>query len=160
MLGRRHGEARHILEEVLKEDPNHGYALWVCGSACSASGIHDEAVAHLQTVVRLSDRLPMYVGMLGQAHARAGQRTTAEELLQELQQRAASDYVPAVMSGLIAMALGDPDRGYQWLEQEYRERGILLYCVTDAWFFDPLRSDRRFQSLLRRMHFSETAASS
>ena len=160
MLGRRYDEARDVLGAVLKEDPNLGYALWVCGSACSALGMHDEAVTHLRTVVRLSDRLPMYLGMLGQAHARKGERATAEALLQELSQRAEDEYVPPLMLGLIAMACGDADRGFECLEQEYQERGILLYCVTDAWFFDDFRTDPRFQALLRRLNFPATAASS
>ncbi len=85
--------------------------------------MHDEGVARLQTLVRLSDRLPLYVGMLGQACAWAGRQVDAETLLQELGQRSEGEYVPPMTLSWIAMALGDADRAFEWLEQEYRERG-------------------------------------
>ena len=98
----------------------------------SALGMHDEGVARLQTLVRLSDRLPLYVGMLGQACAWAGRQVDAETLLQELGQRSEGEYVPPMTLSWIAMALGDADRAFEWLEQEYRERTIVGSPATFA----------------------------
>jgi hypothetical protein len=50
---------------------------------------------------------------------------------------------------LIYMGLGDPDQAMNWLNMAYEARfnpSILLRPV-----FDPLRSDARFQDLLRRV---------
>ena len=66
-------------------------------------------------------------------------------------------YVPSLTLGLVAMALGDADAAFEWLEQEYRDRGILLWSMKAGWWFDDFRADPRFQALLRRMHFPETA---
>ena len=48
--------------------------------------------------------------------------------------------------------LGEMDQAFEWLEQSYdtREGDIWLLKVTPK--YDPLRSDPRFQDLLRRMN--------
>ncbi len=48
--------------------------------------------------------------------------------------------------------LGDPDEAFRWLMRAYAERtSRMIPCNAPS--FDPLRSDRRFQDLLRRMKF-------
>ena len=142
-----------MFERVLKEEPNFLLALWMSGGSYSSLGMHDEAVARLQTLVQLTDRLPIYVGMLGQARARASRRGDAEALLQELNQRSEGEYVPPATQSWIAIALGDADRALEWLEQEYRDRGIFLFSANVGPWFDEFRSDSRFQDLLRKMNF-------
>jgi hypothetical protein len=96
--------------------------------------------------------------MLRQVYARHGKRTEAEALLQELSARFDNEYVPPVTLSLIAMALGDADRAFHWLEQEHRDRGIFLFTAAEGVWFDDFRSDPRFEDMLRRMHFPQTAA--
>ena len=60
-------------------------------------------------------------------------------------------------SGMVAVALawfrlGDPDEAFRWLMRAYEERASMM-ITFNAPYFDPLRSDRRFQDLLRRMNF-------
>ena len=49
--------------------------------------------------------------------------------------------------------LGDNGQAIAWLEKAYQERDSgLVYLKMDP-RYDPLRSDPRFQDLLRRLHF-------
>jgi hypothetical protein len=48
--------------------------------------------------------------------------------------------------------LGDNEAAFEWLERAYRERSGSLTFVKVSPIFDPLRSDARFQSLLRRLN--------
>ena len=50
---------------------------------------------------------------------------------------------------LIYVALGDDDEAMVWLEKAYHERFNPSILLRPA--FDPLRSDARFQDLLRRI---------
>ena len=75
--------------------------------------------------------------------------------LAELSTRSDREYVPSLTLAFVAMALGDANRACEWLEQEYRDRGILLWAANGAVWFDPLRSDRRFQVFLRKMNSPE-----
>jgi hypothetical protein len=50
---------------------------------------------------------------------------------------------------VVYVGLDDKDQAMDWLERDYAERfnpGVLMRPV-----FDPLRSDPRFQDLLRRI---------
>ena len=154
-LGRQHRRGLDVSQKVLDQDPNFMIALWTCAYCCAALSMHDEAVAHLQKAINLTDRLPLYVGMLGQVYAHSGKRAEAEALLQELGERFDDEYVPPVTLSWIAMALGDADRAFDWLEQEYRDRGIWLFLAAESTTFDDFRSDPRFQDLLRRMNFPQ-----
>ena len=42
-----------------------------------------------------------------------------------------------------------------WPERAYEERDPLLITANTSPVFDPLRADRRFQDLLRRIGFPE-----
>ena len=154
-LGRQYRQGLDVSQKVLDQDPNFMVALWTCAYCCAALSRHDEAVAHLQKAVNLTDRLPIFVGMLGQVYARAGERADAEALLRELGERFESEYVPPVTLSWIAMALGDVDRAFDWLEQECRDRGVWLFTAKGGAWFDDFRSDPRFQDLLRRMNFPD-----
>jgi hypothetical protein len=60
-------------------------------------------------------------------------------------------YAPEIAA--IYVALGDTDQAMSWLEKGYEERfnpGVLIRPG-----FDPLRSDPRFQDLLRRTGFRQ-----
>ncbi|PYU31185.1 MAG: hypothetical protein DMG31_12675 [Acidobacteria bacterium] len=55
-----------------------------------------------------------------------------------------------LVSGQYAVDLVEKDKAFEWLEKGYGER-FLPYITVDP-TFDPLRSDPRFQDLLRRMN--------
>ena len=56
----------------------------------------------------------------------------------------------AFQVALVNVGLGDKDAAFAVLEEAYRERSTLLTYLKMDPRFDPLRSDPRFQDLLRR----------
>ncbi len=52
-------------------------------------------------------------------------------------------------------ALGDADAAFEWLEKAYERRSMNLTLIRVNPLLDPLRSDPRFQDLLRRIGFPE-----
>jgi Tfp pilus assembly protein PilF len=52
----------------------------------------------------------------------------------------------------IYIALGEKDEAFRWLEAAYRERHPFLPWLRDNPLYAPLRSDPRFQDLVRRMN--------
>ena len=110
--------------------------------------MNDEAVAELQEAVKLSGGSPTCIANLARAYVASGKRSEAETLLSDLKKRSnpGQSYAPEI--AVIYAALGDTDQAMSWLEKGYEERfnpGVLIRPG-----FDPLRSDPRFEDLVRR----------
>jgi len=82
----------------------------------------------------------------------SGDRGTAITLLRKLENRSTTQPIsPTALAGLY-VALGDQEQAFALLEKAYAERDFLLrYLKTDS-DWDPLRSNPRFQRLLRQMN--------
>ncbi len=90
---------------------------------------------------------------LGYAYARSGEENKAWELLEQARERGAD---PGSIAILYA-ALGEHDRAIEWLERAFDKEAweTVLFNIKVFPMLDPLRSDPRFQDLLRRMNFPE-----
>ena len=49
--------------------------------------------------------------------------------------------------------VGNKGHVFEWLERAYREHSTSLYALRIDIWFDQVRSDPRFQDLVRRMNF-------
>jgi predicted Zn-dependent protease len=111
--------------------------------------MHVEAIAELQKAVQLSGGSPSAVANLARAYVASGNRSEAVKLLNDLKKRSNPVSSHASEIAVIYAALGETDQAINWLEKGYEERfnpGVLLRPG-----FDPLRSDPRFQDLVRRI---------
>jgi hypothetical protein len=74
-------------------------------------------------------------------------------VLDELNEVSKQIYVSPYNIALIYAGLGEMDKALAWLERAFAERSTwMLYLKVDPWL-DSLRSEPRFQDLLRRMNF-------
>ena len=96
---------------------------------------------------------PHALSHLGNTYARAGKVKEARDCLQEIRQRVKKDELGAYSAALVYAGLGEKDQAFEWLERAYedRDQGMVFLKVDPP--LDPLRSDPRFQDLLRRMNF-------
>jgi TolB-like protein/DNA-binding winged helix-turn-helix (wHTH) protein len=118
------------------------------------SGRPAEAIPEYQRAVDLSEGDTDTIAGLAHAYVAAGRRTEAEKILRQLQIRSTTNYVSPYMSGVIYAGLGDKDKAFEFLEKAYKEKSPdLAYFIKADLRIDPLRSDPRFQNLLRRMNF-------
>ena len=122
-------------------------------------GRFDDGIAEFQKALTFSKGSTEILAYLGHAYAVAGRQTEAREVLRRLQELLQQKkYVSAFDVAIIHAGLGEPDQAFDWLEKAYAERSSgfsgLVYLNTDP-RLDGLRSDPRFQDLLRRMKFPE-----
>ena len=62
--------------------------------------------------------------------------------------------MPPGAFAFIYTGLGDKDQAFQWLEKAFEERDTAWFpMIKVSPMSDPLRSDPRFQDLLRRLNF-------
>jgi tetratricopeptide (TPR) repeat protein len=136
---------------VVALEPTFAFAHYALGDAFTQKGDYARALAEFDRAIELGGRTANHIGVLGYAHALAGNRDRAAALLQELSARAAESYVSAVWTAMIHLGLGDLDELFRALGRAYAERDGSLVLVTAALEFDPVRADPRFKSLLGRM---------
>ncbi len=135
--------------KTIEMDPNFGLAHNHLAQAYLQKHMNDEAVAELQKAAQLSGRSPTCIANLARAYVASGKRSEAEKLLSDLKKRSSPGHALASEIAVIYLALGDTDQAMTWLKKGYEERfnpGVLLRPG-----FDPLRSDPRFQDLVRRI---------
>lgn len=138
-------------------DPNFLLVNQDLARVYSAKGMHKEAIAQLQKSNDLLGGNPGGIATneawLGYAYGLAGRRQDALKIVDTLKNRSRRMYVSPLSIALVYAGLGDKDKAFQWLDKAYNEHSgdMNLLKVNPTW--DPLRSDPRFQDLLRRMNF-------
>jgi TolB-like protein/DNA-binding winged helix-turn-helix (wHTH) protein len=143
-----------VSRKLLELEPNFILAREVLARAYEAKGMHEEAFDEwLKTFVLKGER--KYADRLSRARVNLGlsgaQQLMARTNLQRLQGPSQRRQVPAIRFVWAYLELHDYDSAVDWLYRAYGERSsTLLYLKLDPGF-DPLRSNPRFQELIRRI---------
>jgi Flp pilus assembly protein TadD len=107
------------------------------------------AVEELQKALGLS-RDARVLSDLGYVYAVSGDRAGAQKMLVEVMELSRSGYVSPLDIAKIHIGLGDRDAAFEWLNRAYKERAAEMRNLkVDPWM-DSLRTDPRFQDLLKR----------
>jgi tetratricopeptide (TPR) repeat protein len=115
-----------------------------------------EAVYEYQKAVEMSDGNPDAAAALAHAYAVIGRRPQAEKILRDLEQKSKSAYISAYTFATIYAGLGDKDKAFQLLEKAYREKSLdISWHLKADLRIDNLRSDPRFQDLVRRVGYPQ-----
>jgi non-specific serine/threonine protein kinase len=149
---RRFDEAIEKCRAALELDPHYPLTHWILGLAYTQSGQYEAALAAAEKAVVLSGRsIAMLMAALGYAYAVAGETERAREVLNELYEQVKQKYVSPYFFAQIYAGLGEKDQAFEWLERAYEERGHWLTYLKIEPMLDSLRSDSRFQELVRRV---------
>jgi TolB-like protein len=144
------------LEAVLELDPDYPRAhqdqFWLYEQL----GWYEQAVAASERLMTLSgDYEARDIATLRESYETSGAEGYWRGWLEALHRRARDHHVkPSVFVWYYA-GLGDTEQAFRWLDQAYEERDSNLIWLNEDPAFDPLRSDPRFDDLLRRIGFPE-----
>jgi TolB-like protein/DNA-binding winged helix-turn-helix (wHTH) protein/Flp pilus assembly protein TadD len=148
-LAHSYDESIQQSRKTIEMDPNFALAHNHLGQAYLQKHMNEEAVAELQKAVQLSGGNATCLANLARAYVASGKKNEAEKLLSDLKRRSDSSHSLAAEIAMVYTSLGDSDQAMSWLKRGYEERfnpGVLLRPG-----FDPLRSDPRFEDLVRRV---------
>jgi len=147
---RRNDQAIAQLHKIIEMDPNWYLAHMVLCQTYSYEGRFAEAIAECEKARGLNDD-PAVLSYLSRAYALSGNREEAMKLMAQLHELARQRYVPAYGFAFPYAALGDKDQAFQWLERSLQDRAWeITYLKVDP-AMDSLRSDPRFNELVRRV---------
>jgi serine/threonine-protein kinase len=148
---RRYDEAAGILRKAIEADPDSGPAHLRLASVYDAKGMCKEAIDEVVRTLEISGEAED-AQALRRALTEAGCLGAARRRLERDKERAKREFVAAASIARDYLRLGDKEEALNYLEKGYQERdGAMAYLAVDP-FYDPLRSDPRFQNLLRRMN--------
>ena len=98
-------------------------------------------------------RDPYSLAVLASIYGLQGRNAEAAQLIEELKETARHRYVSGFLFAEAYIDLGQRDQAINWLERAYEEHDQWMVFANSYPGLDPLRSEPRFQALLRRMHF-------
>ena len=84
-------------------------------------------------------------------YALSGQAEKAQKMFDDLIAETSKIYVPSSFRANTYSLLGEKDKAFEWLEKAYEERGIMPSFIKYGLWFDNIRSDPRFDALLKKM---------
>ena len=152
-LARKYDQAIKQYQKTLNMDPNFLPALHEIGLVYEQKGMFEKAISAFQKMASLSG--DEWNASLAHAYALSGNGNQARKILAELIKLSQEEYVPPYEIATVYIGLEEKDEAFSWLENAYNERASLLLWINVHPRFDLLRSDPRFQDLLRRMNFPE-----
>ena len=144
-------EALRFAARALELHPEFALALWVTTVSQCRLGQFERAIETAERLVSLSNRAPIFVGLLGHVYASSSRRAEASTSVEELRLRRSSEYVVPTADLLIWIAMGDLEKCHEALTAclEDGVNGAAIVCWFAA-FLPTLARDSRFARLLER----------
>jgi len=142
------GQTDLAIEEFKNSDWDLGL-----GFAYGVKKMYPDADAAFQRVASRWGREPVVVANLAWVYGLAGRKHDAQKLIDELNEVARHRYVAPALFMNAYLGLGYKETALTWMERGIEEHDPGLIGSRVYPILDPLRSEPRFQALVRRMNF-------
>ena len=117
--------------------------------------MYPEAIATSEKGIARTGRRTADLRYLALVYGLAGRKSETQKIIIELKERSRHHYIFPSVFAYAYLGLGDKDRALTFLERAYEEHDPALFYLKVSPLLDPLRSEPRFQALLRRMNFPQ-----
>jgi TolB-like protein/DNA-binding winged helix-turn-helix (wHTH) protein len=154
-LAHRYHDSLEIAQRIVTIEPNSPWGRWALAVNYEQCGREKEAAEEYLRFEALSGSSPQRIKKLQDGLARSGARGFWQANLEDYLRAAKSSYAHPVLVAGVCMRLGDKACALQWLEQGYQERDDLVVQLNVDPVFDGIRTDPRFQDLVRRVGLPE-----
>ncbi len=153
---RRYDEATRAYEQAVKlnqadvllwRNLGDGY-YWTPGKRAQAAGAYQRAISLAKEKLRVNPKDAYALGTLAICHAMLGEKKPALESLRKGLELTPADPEMLFKAALVYSQFGDVSRALTWLEKTLSV-GFSRTTVRDTPDFDHVRTDPRFQELLR-----------
>ncbi len=138
-----------LLRGILEQEPRFFPALFNLGRVCVEKGMYSEAEKAVQLSGNREGR-----PALAHAYAKAGRTSVARSILEEMKINTGGRYLASPMIARIHLGLGEIDEAFEWLRKGIEERSYWIVFLKIDPVYDEIRSDPRFQDLLRAVRLT------
>jgi TolB-like protein len=150
-FGREYQRAVDECEKAKQLDPEYFMLHFIAGRAYMRLNEHAKAIAHLKQARTETGEMPLMDAALGLAYAVSGKKAETMKLAEAFKTATKKRYIPPTYFGMLFAGLGDKDKAMMWLEKAYDDRADGLTWLNVEPMLDEVRSDPRFQNLIRRI---------
>jgi len=146
-FSRRYDEALPLVRRAQALNISLPESVFPLGDIYAEKGLYAESISEF---LKLGDR-PHALGHLGNTYARAGKVDAARKTILQLEEHVRNDGLGRYEIALVYAGLGDRNEAFQWLEESLKAHDEGLTHLKIDPCLDPLRSDPRFDGLLRQV---------
>jgi TolB-like protein/DNA-binding winged helix-turn-helix (wHTH) protein/Tfp pilus assembly protein PilF len=152
VIAHRYEESVQQSRKTVEMDPSFAMAHYQIAQAFVQTHKYKQAAIELQEARELSGNNPICTSLLAYVYAISGSESKTRKILNELKNGSNHNQSNAADIALIYAGLNEKDQAFLWLQKAYEARFNPSVLLRPA--FDVLRSDSRFQDLLRRLGLS------
>jgi TolB-like protein/Tfp pilus assembly protein PilF len=147
-FARQYDQALANIQRADEMDTNPPEFIYPRAIIYAEKGMYDQAIAEFRKL----GQQPHALGHAGNVYARMGRATEAREMISRLKEHVQTDGIGRYEIALVYAGLGEKDEAFNWLEKSYEahDKGLTYLKIDPC--LDTLRSDPRFQALLRRVN--------
>lgn len=151
-FARRYDPAAVELRKCLELQPDYFFGYYMLGQAYAQQGKIDDAITAQRKAAEISPGAAWPLAEIARDFALQGKLPEARQAIRDLLARSQHFHVPPYGIATVYAALGDKDQAFAQLERAYAQRSFFMGFLKVDPELDTLRSDPRFQDLLRRMN--------
>jgi tetratricopeptide (TPR) repeat protein len=149
---RRYEEAIAATEKFIEREPRYALAQLFLSSMIWRDGRSREAINLVNRAIGLLGRTPYTLVWLASAYAAGGDAKEAKNLLVEIEELSSRRYISPYLLAMVYVNLSDTENSLDLLEKAWEIRdGRLVWLAVDPQF-DALRSNPRFEKILRQVN--------
>lgn len=154
-LAHQYDEGERLARAKIELDPNYPWAHYDLALIYEQMGKVTESVEEYLRFEGLSGGDPQALARLQEAFRRSGIKGFWRQRLRDYREAAKLGYVSAGMVAAACARVGDRDCVFEWLEKAFQQRDDLMINLNAEPVFNGIRTDRRFQDLVRRVGLPE-----
>src|SRR6267378_1576903 len=148
----RYDEAASKIQKAIELDPNYQDAHYALASNYELRGMCKESISEMAQALQV-DGETREAEAIQHGFAEGGCRGAFESDLKVLKERAQKEFVDPGDFAIDYLRLGDKEHALNLLERGFGEKSVSMQYLRVDPGWDSLRSDPRFQDILRRMNF-------
>jgi adenylate cyclase len=148
---RQYDRAIVMARKALEMNPKVIASQNLLGRAYVQKGMLAEGVAEFEKAEGFGVRRSHWAASLVGLYVKSGRRIEAEKLVEMWKQRPRGEFGHSESMAMVYAGLGEKDEAFRWLDEAYREHWMRLPWIKISPEYDNLRSDPRFQALIKKM---------
>ena len=151
---RQYDRAIQQFRAVREMDPNFSRAGMI-RHVYAQKGMFSYALAEIEKGRRVNGDRPWFWSESAYVYGRTGQQAQARLALEKLKALNREHPIDPVMFVESYIGMNNKDQAFIWLERAYAQHSNSMITLKVDPIYDPLRSDPRFQDLMRRVGLAQ-----